>query len=163
MTGENTFSCRVNGQIWLPFKKPQFLDGGEPPLSAFLEMPPNTPFQNLIIGATRIRSDNISKEFESSSSISIRIDSIYTPGIYPVNFFNADSTMRLWDTRRTIISTNGMKSKDGYHGQGSGQVHITTLDTANKIVSGTFNFTVPRTDGSNLNITEGRFDLKLGK
>ena len=156
-TGANTFSCRVNQQIWIPFQKPQPLFDKGPTLIAMID----SRFHNLLIDAVRMRSDNRSSTFEETSSISIRIDSIYSTGAYQINSYNADSTMRPSDTRRTIISTYGMKSVDGYAGQGNGLVNITRFDTTNKIVSGTFNFTVPRKDGSTLNITDGRFDLKI--
>lgn len=48
-----------------------------------------------------------------------------------------------------------------YDGRKVGEVHITKLDTIRKIVSGTFSADVISSQGDTVQITDGRFDMKL--
>ncbi|MES2766622.1 MAG: hypothetical protein V4642_12180 [Bacteroidota bacterium] len=161
--GANTFSCRVNGQIWLPFKEHSLLED-DAYISAMTDLNPNrTVPQSLSITAYRSRPDNKSRNFDETSDIDISIDSIYSIGTFPVSFYNEDGTMKTPGTRRTSIRTSGMGSMDGYRGEGVGLLNITTFDTINRIVSGTFNFSVPKLNGGEIKITDGRFDIKMNQ
>ena len=141
-SGKNTFGCYVNNELFV---------GG---FASF--MAPNP--------------------FNASYSKKINYLAIEVSGVLNNNFNNdphifmdvfsvkADSLLIL----NSVVYTNLNNLYPYYETKNSGEIHITKLDTINKIVSGNFRFTAKSADykhkpvdNDSIVVTNGRFDLKL--
>ncbi|MEE1947260.1 hypothetical protein VRU48_19190 [Pedobacter sp. KR3-3] len=133
-SGANTFSCKINGQIFMP-KQELF---GPTPLYGQIET--SNGYKTLIISAS-----NPSDPF--IKNIYINIFDFKGIGTYPIVI--ADGVYV--DCYLNVPAPNQEKSR-------SGTLKITKYE--GKIVSGTFEFNV--THGTeNIAVTLGRFDLTL--
>ena len=151
-TGANTFGCNVNGQVWVPYFR-CFNSGVE--LTYNIQPINNNSALPIFIS---INAGNYANGetffiFQQNSSFSDHIygtgnivDSLVIHYISPV-------------TEYTNYQTNPNQNSPRY-------LQISKLDTVNKIVSGTFAFTLYGTIGINtpdsVVITDGRFDLQFG-
>lgn len=138
-TGENTFGCFFNGDIWLP-------QGGG------MQIILSADYYNssLYIEAT----NNLNRQM-----IHFGFGKVYGDTSFPIsNYFSAqnfqDFYVRTWDEPFTHYSQFNAVTN-------SGQITVNKLDTVNRIVAGTFSFDVLDTiTGGNITIREGRFDLR---
>jgi hypothetical protein len=137
-TGENTFGCILDGQVFKP-------DNGSDSLGCFYQLVEgeyyfslhafrdiNNTFIALGIGAIK------KQIFQGQTYIlDSKIDG-NTFGIYNfgINFYNTNSTHR-------------------------GELYVTKLDTINQIVSGTFWYDVIDSNGVIHKIRDGRFDVNF--
>lgn len=136
--GANIFACKVNGKPWISGTHMFDIGGGA--------------------------GDTLSVKGSNPK------DGIYAERFYiQVNKVNDSvSIYRLNDTTNNFArySTNQscFNIQDGYSlGMGysiDGQLTITKLDRAKKILSGTFSFIIPTKYCDTLKITDGRFDIK---
>lgn len=145
--GKNTFGCKVNGEVWVPYYK----CGGT-----------GNPCGEVFVDIFRISQNQV--------PVGINIG----PGLrYPDNsqsFFNISSP-----TNSGIFATGNKIDSIGFEYVKPGSIQyfeipgmdinnhfiITKLDTINKIISGTFEATLYASATDSVKITEGRFDLKF--
>ena len=149
--GKNTFGCRVNGILWVPFSRcPSFFGGNHYALSvAFVSaVPPSVLPIGIGLDAT--------KEINSSSShFQIRTNYLVPPFTFITSVGNIYDSLdiRYWDDAKGSYDFRKIVG-------GQGVFEISKLDTVNKIISGIFNFTLSNGTDSVV-ITEGRFDFRL--
>lgn len=141
MSGENTFGCRVDGVEWTPKKKPNsvgFVSGNSPIDARFSEVA-----QAIAINAIHYYSetDRETISFVIFSPEEGEIHNLQPEGSNPLIGF--DCNQYIIDTTETAI------------------VQLTKFNEAERIVSGTFEFTAIGIDGctDKIKITDGRFDL----
>ena len=142
MTGENTFGCLVNGEVWRPYTENLW----ESAISAKHDIGWPECDQLLVSGKRRFTSNTVSS-----------------------GVFNQNIKMNAWCpvlgdnmltfSKRSFIDFNNCGE---YYLDTLSQriLTITRLDSTNKIASGTFEFTVINEEcNDTLRITEGRFDV----
>jgi hypothetical protein len=148
-TGANTFGCRIDGDIWTPQKNAVFGS------AAILEAR-QQPDKDLFINARNFASSPTETEFE------IFIKNMNATGTYNINTtMSAPGTgaSYIYYVKRNINPVNEWLTSATY----SGTVTITTYDTVQRFVSGTFQlqainlYNAPQP----IAVTEGRFDVKL--
>ena len=134
-TGQRTFGCLLNGQPWNLAGNPF---GG--PLLA-------TSYSSNRLAVVANRSST--NGFER---ISFVIRNLYASGAYPVT----DSTRNfaLYENFTTGCSTYTSSTPVG-------TVALTRLDLVNRIVSGTFSFTLEKPGCGRVVVTDGRFDSRF--
>lgn len=138
-TGANTFSCKVDGKVFLPKKSASWF-GGEP---VFVS---NLPGNGFVVKGDQ---NNGSRGF--SYSISIVMPYLTQTGTYELSTY----PYGMYDVR---VSTGPRYMTNATH---TGTVTITRCDLTNRIYSGTFAFTaVDDSTGKVITITKGRFDVK---
>lgn len=138
MEGKNTFGCRVNGEIWIP----------EAPFSLYdskLDSYYNSDIGGLNIAATReVPESNVFQ------SVTISGEDIFEAGDFEYNntqYKDFDATFCI-NFRFLLDTTLGDKLK------------ILYLNTENRIISGTFEFTAVNDECDPVVITDGRFDVQ---
>jgi hypothetical protein len=146
--GKNTFGCRVNGEVWVPYYQCGLIDiftkckelhsvvthadsTRELPfyvdLTASREIGQGS-YSSFLIGATILKTG----KFDSMFSVTYFRDSVSYDPQYPISL-------------------------------ASNAITVTRLDTVSQIISGTFHFTLygPYGPGADsLVVTDGRFDVK---
>lgn len=129
-TGENTFGCLVDGQVWLP-------KGGGliQTVSCDYYNPPA-----LVIHANKAQGD---------AGIVFSFSNVQTTGNYTLNDSMSGQTVEFFRENVIFICDSLV----------SGNLAITKLDTVNKIISGTFYFDAIN-GSQRVLIRDGRFDLK---
>ncbi len=139
-TGADMMAAKINGKVWQ--KKACFsCIGGGSGLSVNYD---NTYF----FGVTGQNNDQ-------KITVSIVIPELKATGSYELNSkIPINSYARVNDSNQNILFYTSNASK--------GTVIITKLDTNNKIISGTFEFTAEDESNPNniIRVTEGRFDVK---
>ncbi len=136
MEGKGTFGCKVNGEIWVPYVENVGLF--------------NRPLEiSNDVGTIRIsaRLQRDKKKRDESIGFQFKGDTI---GVYQEKNGGIFSNLNL------ISTCSGFNINSEY-----GKINILFFDTNRRILSGTFEFLNLLNDCSeNVNITEGRFDLK---
>ncbi len=136
-TGENTFGCKVNGEIWLPA-------GGGGLKPAFSE--PAYYFSSH--GFFGFHVSNY-RDFTSTEIFYIEIDSMFQVGIYAFDSIVFNDTYRD-ENGNYFIPDPSLGSF----------FEITKIDTDNNIVSGLFEFHLISVDSTeSVTVTDGRFDV----
>jgi hypothetical protein len=104
---------------------------------------------------------------ENSEEIEFFIDKVNTEANYAIDSLNPFFQEPIcWESTRFDPTTNDNQSCfQAYYLTkiDSGKVHISTLDTISKIVSGTFEMTLTNFNNETIKITNGRFDLTFQK
>lgn len=141
-TGANTFGAKLNGEIWVP------QGVGSIPASNTLEARFVSSTSVLYINARNFSKSPVETEFE------IVITNITGPGNYTL-----DAASYGYYVKRTVTPENEWQTNSQY----TGTVTITKLDTAARIVSGTFQFNAINLYNSPqpISVTEGRFDIRM--
>lgn len=155
--GKNTFGCKINGQVWVPYLRCSAFTPGETELGYIIK-PINSSSSlpiSIWLQAGNYANGQTLFSFQQNYSLS---DHIYATG-------------NIIDSLIINFSTGGWPIYSNYQiyqDQTSPRfLQISKLDTINKIISGTFAFTlysmtgVPNTLDSVV-ITDGRFDLQIG-
>lgn len=150
-TGAGTMSCKIDGESWSATQIP-----GSPYPAAFAVLETNSSYTLLTITGTQITGT------QSASTIYLSLLNINSTGEYNLGSMSSTSGNQ-------GIATIGFSDGRGFgttgEGEYIGKVNITKFDKDNKIVSGTFNFTVKGTTGGATGkkvVTEGKFDVKWG-
>jgi hypothetical protein len=146
-TGAHTFGARVDGKIWIP---QQF-----GPFSASNLLEARYLGDNLYIKAQNFSSSPVETEFD------LTLIGVTGPGTYLLNVDAAHPSHSYnygYYVKRNLSPTNEWITSS----LRTGSITLTRLDTAAKIVSGTFQFSGEdiRNPGSVISVTEGRFDIK---
>ncbi|KAA3633137.1 MAG: hypothetical protein DWQ02_13655 [Bacteroidetes bacterium] len=137
--GKNTFGCRVNGEIWLPEAPWDLMGGGA-----------LNPYYNIHVGGLNIAATKEISDTDIYQSISLSGNDIWDTGEFNYNhakYLDFDISF-CSDYRFDLDTTLGDKLK------------IIHLDTENRIISGTFEFTAINEDCDPVVITDGRFDVQ---
>ena len=145
-TGANTFGCKVDGKIWVPYAKCGF---------------GNNPCGELIVDIFKISQNQVPVginigpgKFENNLLSYFTISSPTNIGIYGIGD-KIDSVEIKYIKPGSI---------EYFEIPGTGPANyfvITKLDTVNKIISGLFEATLYRSFTDSVKITDGRFDLKF--
>ncbi len=144
-TGANTFSCKVNGQVYIPRNEAFSVDG----ISIYFTNDIGNPQANNLHVLTAY------PQFNPPRKIYITLYNLTVEGVYPLKGTNFRFCQYL--TLSPNEKEYNTKSAD------DGQVTITKFDLTNRIVSGTFWFNAINLKDPNdkVSITDGRFDLKF--
>ena len=141
-TGANTFGAKVNGQMWVP------KDFGIVPTAPILEAH-YTPGRSVEINARNFASSPKESEFR------IQLKNVTKEGTYILNNTSGNSA---YYVERKLTPTGEWKTNNQY----GGKVIVTVADTVNRIIAGTFEFQAASLyNDAQLNVTEGRFDIKI--
>ena len=140
-TGENTFSCKVDGATYIAQIQGISLSGAEPILVG------NTRSGGFLIHTIDARSGA-----SFSKVMSIQLPYLMSTGTYPLN-------------QSAIVAIYALNYTPGPHYQTdvthTGSVNITRCDTTSHIYAGHFSFTAfDHNTGKIVKVTDGRFDVK---
>lgn len=137
-TGENTFGCKVNGEIWVANGNSNYRSIA-------------SKSYNVETGGFEVFGNN-TKDFEGITSVRVGCNNCFSVGMY-TNF----------DMEPEYFSGAIGDFKYGYghiDTNGTNKVEITRFDLENRIISGTFEYDLyNKENGQKIKITEGRFDL----
>ena len=136
--GKNTFGCRVNGEVWIPWREFDLFHTA-------ITVSYHTPTGGVNIAAKKKMDD-----LELFQTISFSSTNIKDIGEYKYN----NATYSDFDTSFCI---NFAFDFDTAY---VNKLEILRLDTENRIISGTFEFTAVNDECEPVIITDGRFDLK---
>ena len=135
-TGRRTFGCLVNSQAWTPAGNPF----GAPLFTA------DYHDRNLYVTADRATGAN---GVTSHQRLQFEIDSLDGPGVFRLN--NATSRTAEWSDRESSCLFTTAPAQPA-------TVTITRLDPVNRVVAGTFSFTLATPGCGQVVVTDGRFD-----
>ncbi|MBS1497296.1 MAG: hypothetical protein JSU03_02985 [Bacteroidetes bacterium] len=150
-TGANTFGCLINGKVFLP--QGQLLSG--PFLKCAYQYLNNTYSKGYFFQLSASDESNSSDVF----GVGIFTDSLaLTQGLFPLidnQKGNAYGTYFRFNypSSTTTYTKNNLP----------GILTITKFDEINQIVSGTFWFSVIKSPGDTIKVTDGRFDMQFTK
>ena len=146
-TGANTFGAKVNGSYWVPARF------GILPADDLLEARFNSP-GSLLITAKNFSASPKETQFE------IQVVGVDGPGTYQMNknVVRPSADGFAYYVKRVLTPEDEWITDP----VNTGTVTITKLDSHNKIVAGTFEFTAGSlvNAGGVLRVTDGRFDIK---
>lgn len=138
--GANTFSCKIDGEVFKPESRGGIFDA--PPITVY-----NFSIAGFVLSArfNKTNNGNIPKAVE------INLFHLKEKGVYDLGI-NPYAIYRLTYAGGPTYYTNNVYT---------GRVTITRCDTINKIYSGTFFFkAIDENTGKVVNVTDGRFDVK---
>jgi hypothetical protein len=150
-TGSNTFGARVNGRLWVP------QGFGIVPTAPILEATYRADGGIIRIVARNFGSSPTETEME------ILLKGVYGAGTYQLDQntskYPAESANYGYYIERRFMPKNEWITNSG----SGGRVVVTRFDQANRIISGTFDFTATSMDStaSALTVSEGRFDVTM--
>jgi hypothetical protein len=151
-TGANTFGCKINGQVWVPYYHCDSYCMGCLELAYNIHQVYETSVFPLRFSLEAGKSTNTFPGFLDFSPAPLRgptdISYIYHLGNV------ADSMAVDFLSDKGNYTTHYRNPKDIFE--------ISKLDTLHKIISGIFSFTLYNSPSDSIVITEGRFDLQLG-
>jgi hypothetical protein len=145
--GKNTFGCKVNGEIWVPYSECSF--SGNPCGELFANVYRTQPSEMLPFSFSLAFGKDAKDNTSTAFSIQSKSSGIYTIGN------KIDSVTVLF--RKPI---GQLYYNYNYHGKIE-KVEITKVDVANGIISGIFELTLYQSISDSVKITEGRFDLRF--
>jgi Family of unknown function (DUF6252) len=149
-TGANTFGCKIDGVFWAP----QSFAGTNASNKLEARYGGNN---GVFINARNFSSSPTETEFE------IYLSNVTGPGVYNLNtatgIYPSQTASYAYYVKRKITPLNEWIT----NAQFTGTVEISKSDKVNGIISGTFSFTAGELSAtaSALNVTEGRFDVKI--
>jgi hypothetical protein len=159
-TGANTFGCKVNGQVWVPYYPCDQVGLGTVEMQYSIGSVYST--NALPIGvALQVGNFKDFKYGPSFFNVALIEANTYIYGIGNI----ADSLQISFDA--TTDPSGHSTEYRKYLGVGNSVFLLTKLDTVNKIFAGTFSFTLYSFYGTNnikdsVVVSDGRFDLKIG-
>ena len=148
-TGANTFGAKINGENWGP------LGFGIVPTAPTLEAS-FAADSSIFINARNFSRSPVETEMQ------IYLKNVSAPGSYLLNQNTAvapghSASYAYYIKRNFSVTDEWITSTTA-----TGQVQVTKMDWANKIISGSFSFTADAKYGSApISVTEGRFDIKI--
>jgi len=143
--GRNTFSCRVNGKVWIP-------NGGG---SIFVNIPAISGgyaydyTNNKNFGQIRVVAHNDGEDVE------IFINTVKTG----VHRLHDNTSYTAYAPANYGFFYSSQKNTYLTSVKNTGTVTITKSDTVTGIISGTFEFDAGNANGGIVKITDGRFDI----
>ena len=149
-TGANTFGCLINGEIFLP-KGPSL----GPILQCAYQYLDNSYDHGYFFQLGAIHKNKTTDVL----SVGIFTDSLtITNGTFTLGNNQKGNAYALYTRATDTVHVNLYTSNDL-----PGQLTITKFDETNQIVSGTFWFSVVKSPGDTIKITDGRFDMQFTK
>ena len=148
-TGANSFGAKVNGENWGPLK------AGILPTAPILEARFGAE-NSVFINARNFSRTPVETEME------IYLKGVTAPGTYPLNqttsaYPNQTASYAYFLKRNLNLEDEWITGSAA-----TGEVVVTKIDLANRIIAGTFQFTANARYGSApITVTEGRFDVKI--
>ncbi len=144
--GKNTCGFLVNGKLWLPKGK---RGNGSPNLTWWYD----AGYRN---GTFNINGYRYEKPDDSLfTSFVIGISNCTTTGVYMLNKTAAGGAMYSnYYKNCTYYTHDTLPGHNSY-------INITKFDLQNRIIAGTFQFSMVKPGCDTIRITEGRFDIKL--
>ena len=146
-TGANTFGATVDGNFWQP--------------QGFAGLPASNKLSARYLGTTLfLKAQNFASS-PTETEFDITVLNLTSTGTYPLNVDavhpNYNNSYGYY-VKRNLTPINEWITSTVH----TGSVTITKLDTANHIISGTFQFSAGELTNSApvLNVTDGRFDVK---
>jgi hypothetical protein len=142
--GKNTFGCKVKGEVWIPYFHCTVFTGSCKELGFSVYHSDTTHQLPLYfsLSTRRATSDTTFSSFD----------------LYSVGAIN--KTGNVIDS--VVILYHALGSSEYYRyppSNTSGVLNFTKLDTINRIIAGTFSFTLYNTWNDSVVVTDGRFDL----
>lgn len=137
--GKNMFGCKVNGEVWRPSG-----NNGTLNKEASYDYDPEFGWFVNIRASRR-------KNKAPYQSIGFYINNVAAPGEYVLDSINKRAG------RFIDFETNCIYDREVDYMRG--KAIITKLDQVNRIVAGTFEFTVAMPGCDTIRVTDGRFDL----
>ena len=146
--GNNTFGCKINGEIWIP--PPQKCDFGV-----------NTCGMKFIVGKKMLLSSSTPLSFQIGLSRRINNSSDY------LDIYTKDSTGVSFPGEKIdsflfrYIKGSLIEYSNKYTSSNFNRLTILKIDTLNRILACTFNAVLYRSPNDSVVITDGRFDFKF--
>ncbi len=142
-SGENTFGMLLDGEPWKPTSLSEFLN------STNVYFKPTREFLSIHVSNTSKKED-----------LWLYAKGIKSVGLYTISSIDESITPVCIDSTR-LESNNSCNESFKLSNDGKNQLHITRLDTIDRIVSGTFFFDMINPHGETIEISEGRFDFEF--
>ena len=143
-TGANTFGCMLNGNLWVARGSSSGFNPAQRP-NPYLGYDATFEGGSLDVGGSIVLDD------KSQSSVIITSRNISTLGEYTPKNSNILFVYRDYTIPRTWYSDECISTY---------KLTIIKLDLQNKIISGTFEFSMERKDSYKVIAKDGRFDIK---
>jgi hypothetical protein len=154
-TGANTFGCKINGIVWVPYFQCSPFTGDCSEVQVIFDHPTHN-FLPLVFQIATMRSNQVNYEG------SFYFTNLALAAGNPPRAIS--TTGNIYDSLETDCTFNRVSySWDGYPGSSEltgNKFIITKLDTIAGIMSGVFNFKLYVWPDS-INVTDGRFDFKI--
>jgi hypothetical protein len=151
-SGKNTFGCYIDGVPFIPYST---LYGNVIPISVTYYYDSTAfDYDQTPPGYFSIEGIDVLAPQKMNGDFSIQKVGLFTTGQYPISGpLNCPNPLQ--------CDAGGYENSptEDYYFIDSGMLNITRLDTLNKIISGTFNFTVRDSSGNTKQITGGVFDV----
>jgi hypothetical protein len=148
--GKNTFSCKVNGKVWIPDGNSDLFVTIRPIAGGFTKNIVNDTI-NIYIYTRKSNGEGVDLYLRSAE-----------PGIHSLNY-----TTRSYEYSFYPHNYGSFRRKDGHElitsAAYSGWVKLTTANVVSGIIAGTFEFTAGNPQGESVRITEGRFDVNSSR
>lgn len=145
--GRNTFSCKVNGKVWVPDAKGSIFVTVKPINGGFLR---NSFSNSLNISLVTYRSNGDEIDIYLKLPI-VGIHNLEKSTKRRGDDFNPENYGWYHSSENKNYMTSNTKT---------GRVTITKADTISGIISGTFDFVAATTSGEIVKVSDGRFDIK---
>lgn len=145
-SGENTFGCELNGEVWLPGVPVNF--GGVHTLTASMNS------EGISILATRKTTDSQTYQLIGLGVHSNLSDSMSLNYPYDSTIFEMEGASAVYGDVITGCEFRTDSINNGF-------VKFIRIDTIERIISGIFEFNVANSSCDTVRITNGRFDIKL--
>ena len=143
--GKNTFSCKVNGEVWIPNGRSDLVVSIKALSGGFFR---NLPTDSTRIWISAVKGDNEIHLYLKEVKAGTQYFNLPTPKIGYT--FNPENYAEFRESRTKGFSTNA---------QYTGSATLLRADTLTGIISGTFEFTAGISTGETVRVTEGRFDI----
>jgi hypothetical protein len=145
--GNNTFGCMIDGKAWIP-------DGG----TGFMPTKPINGGFSYVKYNPKTIGISIRTYAKSGEFLEILVTSI-KEGKYLLNEDTQPSPPSLFPKNYGVYSPSNNGNLFITSSKNIGEVLITKSDTASGIISGTFEFRAANSNGQQVSITSGRFDI----
>lgn len=143
-SGENTFGCYVNGEVWLPKGRPSTFRS-----NLNIVYDPGHEGGTIDIRAYR----TLNNDSQVKGYMQIGSSHIGSEGVY--NLDNPEIYLLVYRDSNCYYNSS---EEDVYS---EGKLEITRLDIGAGIVAGMFEFTLAKQGCDTIQVTKGRFDYKL--
>jgi hypothetical protein len=152
-SGKNTFGCYIDE---VPFIPNSTSNGNVIPISAVYYYDSTSfDFDQTPPGYFNIEGIDVLAPQKMNGSFSIQKVGLFGTGQYPIS-----ASLNCLNPLQCDGGGYENSPTEDYYFIDSGMLNITRLDTLNKIISGTFHFTVSDSAGNTKQITGGVFDVK---
>ena len=149
--GKNTFGCKINGKSWVPdgygsgFGRIKGIQGG----ILMIALNNSNAFQNGLFITT------ISKD---GQALDLYLDDLRI-GVHQLNEITSPKPNALRPRNYGFYESSQGGPVYITSNRFVGSITLTKADTLTGVVAGTFSFSASSTNGTSVNVTDGRFDV----